>query len=575
VVFSDENVVVANKPAGVSIGTSTAASTAASKAAANAESSGTSIADYDRFPSLIELVGDASQSGKLNPVLHLDRDTSGLVMLAISNSASTHPSSLSSQAKLRSIEQTFVAGIVLNGSVPSRGNAKTRVATNRFGVLVPSKNNSVGWVEASFRILERYQSRALIEFATHDGSRAVRAIAASLDTSPGSAICGDIALGGQPAHRLMLHLRDLTWKHPVSGVSMTTSSPLPWSFTPWLQNRARIDELDPESIALGISDTATLRSQILSSGATNAVRLVHGEADGFGGLDIELYERDLVVWVGEEVLATAIDAVCSALAQHYPGHVHVKRRPKNASRWAGGVSNSSKVDSASCSCGSSDTAGEELVVSEHGLKYFVRPGVGLSTGLFLDQRVNRDWVRQHSAGASVLNLFAYTCSFTVAAAAGGASRTVSVDISRPSLDVGARNMAHNGFDLGCHEFVCDDVGWWVGRAQRKNQQFDLIVFDPPSFGRSRKGSFSCVRDYRDLAVRVVSLLREGGWLLACTNHRGVGLSQLRGWLRSAIEEAGCVVLRWESAPAGSDFPVAIGGDPHMKAFRCRIGRKVG
>jgi 23S rRNA (cytosine1962-C5)-methyltransferase len=153
---------------------------------------------------------------------------------------------------------------------------------------------------------------------------------------------------------------------------------------------------------------------------------------------------------------------------------------------------------------------------------------GLSTGLFLDQRENRrfvaDWVKDRARGSgkppTVLNTFAYTCAFSVAAATAGAI-TASVDVSGRYLDWGKRNFQHNNLDPALHRFAKMDTFEFFGYAKRKGLTFDLIILDPPSFasGNKKKGirPWSSVADYARLVGEASSLLNPRGVILASTN----------------------------------------------------------
>ena len=551
--FADDDVIVACKPAGLSVASSD-----------------------DNLVSHLHIVQQAlgderphrSHRSHLCAHVCLDRDTSGAVVFAASKAAGP---SLAQQAEERTFEQTFVACVGVRKELPWRGNTKqvnVPVVRDRLGVLRPTRGRSDMLVRAAIRVLARNASRALLEVRTCDGARAVRAVLASA----GAIVAGDVVFGSEPAPRLMLHARDLSWRHPISGERITSVAPLPWSFLPWLRGCERVDDLDATTIARAIRECAALRFRLLTQGNVDAIRLVHGEAEGISGLDVELYARVVVAWINEETSDAAAKGVHDGLCALAPAGIYVKRRPKQASRSVGVPSAALDVGIAETGADCARDTSEPFLVSEFGLKYLVQVQQGLGTGLFLDQRENRAWVRQHSNGASVLNLFAYTCSFTLAAAAGGACSTTSVDISKQALGVGARNLANNGLLESCkHRFVCDDVPRWVGRACRASQRFDLIILDPPSFGTSPWGCFSTLKDYRHLAASSMELLHDRGWLLACTNHRAVGEAKLRDWLRSAAHSTGRAVLALEEARAGQDFPVPQGGEPHMKAFRCQIG----
>jgi 23S rRNA (guanine2445-N2)-methyltransferase / 23S rRNA (guanine2069-N7)-methyltransferase len=155
--------------------------------------------------------------------------------------------------------------------------------------------------------------------------------------------------------------------------------------------------------------------------------------------------------------------------------------------------------------------GEDLEVTEGGLKFWVNLADHLDTGLFLDHRSVRAWLRAQAKERDFLNLFAYTSTATVYAAAGGAKSSVSVDLSRSYLEWGRRNMALNGLDGPQHRFESEDVGEWLQRDERK---FDLIFAAPPIYSRSKRAEeFDVQRDHVTLIELAMARLRPGGLLL--------------------------------------------------------------
>jgi len=178
-----------------------------------------------------------------------------------------------------------------------------------------------------------------------------------------------------------------------------------------------------------------------------------------------------------------------------------------------------------------------FLVQEHGLNFWIDFQAGYSQGIFLDQRLNRQRMRQISAGKSVLNTFAYTCAFGVAAAAGGAS-TINVDLSRAYLDWGRENYLANGIDCQGHEFVYGDVFNWLKRFAKKGRYFDLIVLDPPTFSRDRKGRvFRVETDYGELLELALSVTAKHGQLLCCTNSRRLPRVGLEKILRAKLPKS--------------------------------------
>ena len=161
---------------------------------------------------------------------------------------------------------------------------------------------------------------------------------------------------------------------------------------------------------------------------------------------------------------------------------------------------------------------EEWLIDEDGLRYKLDLGRKQNNGLFLDMRLGRRWVREQAAGRRVLNLFAYTCGFSVAAIAGGAAQVVNLDMARAALSRGRDNHRLNGHDLARVEFLGHELFKSWGKVRRYGP-YDLIIIDPPSF---QKGSFALTSDYRKILRRLPELLSAGGTVLACVNDPGIG-----------------------------------------------------
>ena len=160
--------------------------------------------------------------------------------------------------------------------------------------------------------------------------------------------------------------------------------------------------------------------------------------------------------------------------------------------------------------------GEEVThfhAFEHGLKYHISLGKAQNSGLFLDMRNGRDWVKQRSENKRVLNLFSYTCAFSVAAIAGGASKVVNIDMSKSSLTKGRENHRLNKQDLTLVKFEGVDIFKSYGRL-KKHGPYQLLISDPPSF---QKGSVDIERDYKKIIRRLPDLMSENGDVLLCLN----------------------------------------------------------
>jgi len=167
-----------------------------------------------------------------------------------------------------------------------------------------------------------------------------------------------------------------------------------------------------------------------------------------------------------------------------------------------------------------DAVQHEFEVEENGLKFYVNLSDYLDTGLFLDHRLTRQQVRGLSAGKKVLNLFAYTGSFSVYAAAGGASEVVTVDLSKTYLNWSERNLALNGFnDTTICKTVHADVKQYLKTLP--SGYFDLVVMDPPTFSNSKRMEdiLDIQRDHAELINDCLLTMKPGGQLFFSTNFR--------------------------------------------------------
>lgn len=534
----DGDVVVACKPAGVSV-------TAPERGAAN-----------DLTARVRALRGNPGADGYLCPHTHVDRDTSGLVVFAGRRDVNA------ALARPGAIAVSHLVACLAPHGLDEQGRLSALIVKDRDGVLRPAASGRRNARTASieYRRLAQHGDRVLLEVPDQQGSRRLRAVLAAC----GLPVVGDPVLGGPRASRLLVHAGSLRLTHPRTGTPLELSVPAPWYFEAWMRGALGVLDLEATLLHDALSECASLRFGCLEPQHGDACRLVHGEAENLTGVDVERFGRYAVVWVHEQASRPSVEAITQAVHALGWDGTYLKVRPKQASR----IVHAQDAELASAHAARGADAPEQLVVHENGVRFLVRLGDGLSTGLFLDQRPNRCWVRAHAAGKTVLNLFAYTCSFTVAAAVAGARRTVSVDASKRYLELGEENLLLNGLDPASHEFVCDDVGSWAQRALHDGSRFDIVLLDPPSFGTSRRRRFSVMSDYVDLAASCFALLAEGGVLLACTNHRGVTRRKLRGWLREASRRAGWAGVGLRDAPTAADFPVPAGAEPHMKAVIC-------
>ncbi|MBN1510697.1 MAG: class I SAM-dependent methyltransferase [Phycisphaerae bacterium] len=326
--------------------------------------------------------------------------------------------------------------------------------------------------------------------------------------------------------RYFLHRAEVRVPHPVTGRSLAIKSPAPEAFRAAVQGRLYVGEHLRTALA-------TRLSCLLDPGV-EALRLLTGQYEGVPGLVVEAFGPVLVLDVQQGRFQGDAD-----LLRHI-GHwyvrtlgvssVYLRQSPKDRS---GSQGRPSDADLLTPLVGA--PADEEFVIQERNLRFRIRPTSGPNVGLFLDQRENRRRIRELADGRRVLNLFAYTCGFSVAAAAGRAASVTSVDLSKSRLETGKENFRINGLPLEPHTFVCSEVFAYFARARRQDRLFDLIIIDPPTFARAKhpKRSFTLEKDLRPLVAEALTLLAPGGLLLLSTNSRKAS----KRWLLDQVSAA--------------------------------------
>ena len=155
----------------------------------------------------------------------------------------------------------------------------------------------------------------------------------------------------------------------------------------------------------------------------------------------------------------------------------------------------------------------QLIIEENKLKYHIQLGKSRNTGLFLDIKNGRLWVQNHAKDKQVLNLFAYTCGFSVAAISGGAKSVLNVDMSSPALNIGRENHRLNQQSLDHVKFEKLNIFKSFGRLKKRGP-FDLLICDPPTF---QKGSVDIIRDYPKIMKRLNEFMATESTLLLCLN----------------------------------------------------------
>jgi 23S rRNA (cytosine1962-C5)-methyltransferase len=294
------------------------------------------------------------------------------------------------------------------------------------------------------------------------------------------------------------------------------------------------------------------RAALRASGETTAFRWVHGEGDRLPGMHVDVYGHHASVffdgaaarafYLGLELTRRLLETG-SALRL-----VAVLERQRRE----GGASEPERALFG-------EPPDHEIEVLEHGLAFGVDLLHGQKGGLFLDQRENRARVRELARGRRVLNLFGYTGAFSLHAAAGGAARTTTVDVSAPAIEAARRNFARNAARLGADaagaELVAADAFEFLTRARAAAERWELVISDPPSFAPNEKARPAALAAYRRLHVLAAAVVTPGGIFCAASCSSHVAEADFVATVRDGARDAGRVFELREVHGAASDHPV--------------------
>ena len=304
---------------------------------------------------------------------------------------------------------------------------------------------------------------------------------------------------------------------------------------------------------------------------TDCYRLFHGSQEGAGGLTIDRYGPQLLVQSFHQSLS---------LEQLLPlaGQCQLSLKQELLLVYNDRSQGNSRIARRDPVYQASPEALADLIGHEGGLNYRVRARhAGQDPLLFLDLRNARAWVRQHSAGKSVLNLFAYTCGVGLSAAAGGAREVVNLDFAEGNLAVGRENGALNP-TLPAMQFIQSDyfpairqlAGLPVS-TRHGNQlpayprlqprQFDLVLLDPPAWAKSAFGTVDLLRDYQSLLKPAILATADAGVLICCNNLAKVAMADWREQVLRCASKLGRPVRDCQTLAPASDFPSADGQPP--------------
>ncbi len=362
---------------------------------------------------------------------------------------------------------------------------------------------------------------------------------------------------------------------PESGETVAIRSPqgafLAWAaYSPSSKITARVwswdeaEQVDAAFLRRRLQAALEQRRALVPENETDAVRLVHGESDGMPGLVADRYGDLLVVQFLSAGAERWRDVLVDQLVE-LTGARQVYERSDVEVRVLEGLPERE-----------GPLRGEgpftPRVIHEHGLVFRVDPVHGQKTGFYIDQRRNRQRLRELCAGREVINCFSYTGAFSVYALAGGARSVLSIDSSGEALAMAAENVALNRLESPGVEWLEADVFHALRAFRDQGRTCDLIVLDPPKFAPTAAQAERAARGYKDINLLAFKLLRPGGLLFTFSCSGGISAELFQKIVMGAMLDAGVDAQIVEHLNQGMDHPVALTfpEGAYLKGLICRV-----
>jgi 23S rRNA (cytosine1962-C5)-methyltransferase len=283
---------------------------------------------------------------------------------------------------------------------------------------------------------------------------------------------------------------------------------------------------DERWVAARVAEAWALRAPLRAQ-QTTAYRWIFGEGDNLPGLTVDLYGAYAVVATYAGSLKAIVPWVVEALRETAPLQGIVQRRRGEQDEALG------KIEKLW-----GRLPPRDLVVEEHGLRFYANLYEGQKTGLFLDHRENRRFLEGFVGGKRVLNLFSYSGAFSLYAGRGGAEAITSVDIAPGAAADAAENFRLNGLDPDAHEFVVADVFDFLESLRVSKRRFDIVICDPPSFAHSKEQLPQALKAYARLNAMGMRVTEPGGLYAAASCTSQVSPDAFREVLADSARQAG-------------------------------------
>ncbi len=308
------------------------------------------------------------------------------------------------------------------------------------------------------------------------------------------------------------------------------------------------EKIDADFFRRKISRALALRRDLGIARHGNGMRLIHGESDGLPGLIVDQYDKVLVMQLGTPAAERWRD-ICAEVLQELCSPACIYERSDSDARALEGLPERNGPLLGALP--------NEVVITEHGLKFAIDVAHGQKTGFYLDQRDNRALTGDFARDRDVLNCFCYTGGFSLYALRGGAKSVLSIDASEDALQLARRNVKLNGLDESRAEWQCADVFAALRKLRDQNRKFDLIVLDPPKFAPTAAFAEKAARGYKDINLLGLKLLRPGGLLFTYSCSGGISDELFQKIIAGASLDAGVEAHIVKKLHAAADHPVLL------------------
>jgi 23S rRNA (cytosine1962-C5)-methyltransferase len=306
---------------------------------------------------------------------------------------------------------------------------------------------------------------------------------------------------------------------------------------------------------------------LIEDSDTTGYRMLNGESDGFPGLVADRYADTVVVKVYSEAWLPHLAVVLEELIAATGPDTVVIRTARSMD--VPGLDDGTVVFDRG---GTAAAGPDDVWFVEHGLRFLAHPRGGQKTGFFLDQRDNRQRIRERSHGKNVLDLFSCTGGFSVAAAVGGANHVTSVDMSPSAIETAERVMEANPGPSGPTpwEGIVGDAFDVMRRMKHEKRQFGVVVVDPPSFAQRQANIAGGLRAYGNLTQLALELVEPGGTLLQASCSSRITAEAFFDKIHETAAASPRRVVELERTGHAVDHPVTFPEGAYLKALIARV-----